>query len=98
MHLLLTLGGCCPAEWDNLQEFKKADFHLPQHADIAFDNTSSFLHKLTETNQTAVILNVTDPRPHPPSLTPFQSIAFTSLYNPEYTNHTEVATKCGEIS
>ena len=97
MHLQLILGGGCPAEWDNLQEFKKADFHLPQHADIAFDNTSSFLQKLTETNPTAVIINVTEPRPHPPTPRPFKPIAFTSLYNPEYTNHAEVATKCCEI-
>ena len=42
-----------------------------------------------------MIFTVTDPRPHPP--TPFQLIAFTSIYNPEYTNHAEVASKCGEI-
>lgn len=83
---------------------KKANFHLPstpvpQHADIAFEDTASFLQKLTETNPTAVIFTVADPRPNPPTSRPSLPIAFTSLYNPEYTNlsHTELATKCDEI-
>ena len=83
---------------------KKVDFHLPptrapQHADIAFDYTSSFLQKLTETNPTAVIFTVTDPRPNYPTPRPSLLMAFTSLYNPEYTylSHAEPNTKCGEI-
>ena len=83
---------------------KKADFHLPstraqQHADITFENASPFLQKLTETNPTAVIFTVTNPRPNPPTPRPSLPIPFSSLYNPEYTNlsHTELATKCGEI-
>ena len=86
-----------------LKKPKKADFQLPstrapQHSKIAIENASSFLQNLTETNPTAVIFTVTDPRSnHTPR--PSLPIAFTSLYNPEYTNlsHTELASKCGEI-
>ncbi|XP_061190608.1 uncharacterized protein LOC133198543 [Saccostrea echinata] len=88
----------------SFEKSKKTNFHLPsspapQHAGIAFENTASFLQKLRETNPTAVIFTVTEPRPNPPTPKPSLPVVLTSLYNPEYTklSDTELATKCDDI-
>lgn len=88
----------------NFDKPKQDDFHqpsnaAPQQADPVFDNTASFLQKLRNSNPSAVIFTVTNPRPNPTLAKPSLPTVFSSFFDPlnARLSETELQTKCEEI-